>query len=160
MKFVQIKRYGSSKVMEINYDETVTNPSAGKILVSIKSAGINPIDWKIREGYMKQSINLQFLSTLGLDFLGIIKQVEEEVGQKEDIDGDFKKGDEVYGQASVTSGGSGAFAEMAITNVESIARAPKSLNHEEAAALPLVGVSAWQVLCCMIRNTVKTILHS
>ena len=75
MKSVQIKRYGSSEVIKINHDETVINPTVGKVLVSIKSAGINPIDWKIREGYMKQAINLQFPSTLGMDFSGVIKQV-------------------------------------------------------------------------------------
>jgi alcohol dehydrogenase len=163
MKSVQIKRYGSSEVMEINHDETVLNPTAGKVLVSIKFAGINPIDWKIREGYMEQSINLQFPLTLGMDFSGAIKQVGEgkEVGQKQGIEWEFKQGDEVYGQASVTSGGSGAFAELAITNIESIAHAPKSLSQEEAAALPLVGVSAWQALVenMNLSNGQKILIH-
>jgi alcohol dehydrogenase len=163
MKSVQIKRYGSSEVMEINHDETVLNPTAGKVLVSIKFAGINPIDWKIREGYMEQSINLQFPLTLGMDFSGAVKQVGEgkEVGQKQGIEWEFKQGDEVYGQASVTSGGSGAFAELAITNIESIAHAPKSLSQEEAAALPLVGVSAWQALVenMNLSNGQKILIH-
>jgi alcohol dehydrogenase len=163
MKSVQIKRYGSSEVMEINHDDTVINPAAGKVLVSIKFAGINPIDWKIREGYMEQSINLQFPLTLGMDFSGAIKQVGEgkEVGQKQGIEWEFKQGDEVYGQASVTSGGSGAFAELAITNIESIAHAPKSLSQEEAAALPLVGVSAWQALVenMNLSNGQKILIH-
>jgi alcohol dehydrogenase len=163
MKSVQIKRYGSSEVMEINHDETVINPTAGKVLVSIKFAGINPIDWKIREGYMEQSINLQFPLILGMDFSGAIKQVGEgkEVGQKQGIEWEFKQGDEVYGQASVTSGGSGAFAELAITNIESIAHAPKSLSQEEAAALPLVGVSAWQALVenMNLSNGQKILIH-
>jgi NADPH:quinone reductase-like Zn-dependent oxidoreductase len=55
---------------------------------------------------------------------------------------DFKQGDEVYGQASISSGGSGAFAELAMANKDSIAHNPKTLNHIEAAGLPLVGVSA------------------
>jgi alcohol dehydrogenase len=163
MKSVQIKRYGSSEVMEINHDDTVINPTAGKVLVSIKFAGINPIDWKIREGYMEQSINLQFPLTLGMDFSGAVKQVGEgkEVGQKQGIEWEFKQGDEVYGQASVTSGGSGAFAELAITNIESIAHAPKSLSQEEAAALPLVGVSAWQALVenMNLSNGQKILIH-
>ena len=58
----------------------------------------------------------------------------------------YTQGDEVYGQASVTNGGSGAFAEMALTNIDNIALKPKSLSYIEAAALPLVGVSAWQAL--------------
>ncbi len=54
--------------------------------------------------------------------------------------------DEVYGQASAMSGGSGAFAEMALANADNMAHKPKTLSHEEAAGIPLVGVSAWQAL--------------
>ncbi len=140
MKSAQITRYGNnSEVIEIN-EVTMPNLSAGKVLVNIKIAGINPIDWKIREGYMQQMIHLQFPSTLGMDFSGVIKQV----GQ--DVSSDFKQDDEVYGQAGVPSGGSGAFSELALANATSIAHKPKRLSHTQAAALPLVGVSAWQAL--------------
>ncbi|MDQ3083692.1 MAG: NADP-dependent oxidoreductase, partial [Thermoproteota archaeon] len=120
---------------------TVTpNISSDKVLVSIKAAGVNPVDWKIREGFMKERVPLQFPSTLGMDFSGIIKEVG---GQGSPTD--FKEGDEVYGQATVLNGGgSGTFAELALANVDSIAPKLKSLSHIEAAALPLVGVSAWQ----------------
>jgi alcohol dehydrogenase len=141
MKSAQIKRYGSSEVIEINQMTPTPNLAAGKVLVDVKVAAINPVDWKIREGYMQQMIPLQFPSTLGMDFSGIIKQVGEGVSPS-----DFKQDDEVYGQAGVTNGGSGAFAEVALANVESIAHKPNRLSHAEAAALPLVGVSAWQAL--------------
>ena len=85
-------------------------------------------------------IHLQSPFTLGMDFSGVIKQVGEGVSS------DFKQGDEVYGQAGVINGGSGAFAEMALAKTESIANKPKRLSHVEAAALPLVGVSAWRAL--------------
>jgi alcohol dehydrogenase len=75
-------------------------------------------DWKIREGYFQQMTPLQFPSTLGMDFSGIVKQV----GDEDDKSSDFKQGDEVYGQASVFSGGSGAFAELALANNDSIAQ--------------------------------------
>ena len=141
MKSAQIKRYGSSEVIEINQMTPTPNLAAGKVLVDVKVAAINPVDWKIREGYMQQMISLQFPSTLGMDFSGIIKQVGEGVSPS-----DFKQDDEVYGQAGVTNGGSGAFAEVALANVGSIAHKPNRLSHAEAAALPLVGVSAWQAL--------------
>src|SRR5919199_3938994 len=140
MKSIQIKRYGSSDVVEINNTAIVPGLSSGKILVEIKASGVNPIDWKIREGYMQQMIQLQFPSTLGMDFSGIIKQIGENIAS------DFKQGDEIYGQASVLKGGSGAFAELALADQDAIAHKPKTLNHLEAAALPLVGVSAWQAL--------------
>lgn len=141
MKSAQFKRYGGSDVIEINQITPMPILNAGNVLVEIKAAGINPIDWKIREGYMQQMIKLQFPSTLGMDFSGVIKQVGEKVTSS-----DFKQGDEVYGQAGVTNGGSGAFAELALANIDHIAHKPKRLNHLEAAALPLVGVSAWQAL--------------
>jgi len=141
MKSAQISRYGSSDVIEINQNAPQPTLSSGKVLVSIKAAGVNPVDWKIREGAFQQMIQLQFPSTLGIDFSGVIKQVGEGVSNS-----DFKQGDEVYGQAGVTNGGSGAFAEMALAKTDSIANKPKRLSHIEAAALPLVGVSAWRAL--------------
>jgi alcohol dehydrogenase len=141
MKSAQINKYGSSEVIEINQSTSEPTVSSGKVLVIIKAAGINPADWKIREGGLQQLISLQFPSTLGIDFSGVIKQVGEGVSPS-----DFKQGDEVYGQAGVINGGSGAFAEMALANTESIANKPKRLSHAEAAGLPLVGVSAWQAL--------------
>ena len=142
MKSVQINRYGGSEVIEINQNIPEPPVSAGKVLVNVKAAGVNPVDWKIREGNMQQMIPLQFPSTLGADFSGIIKQLGEGISNS-----GLKQGDEVYGQASaVFSGGSGAFAELALVEKDSIAHKPKTLNHIEAAGLPTVGVSAWQAL--------------
>ena len=141
MKSAQIKKYGTSEVIEINQSTSEPTVSSGKALVIIKAAGVNPVDWKIREGAFQQMIDLQFPFTLGMDFSGVIKQVGEGVSS------DFKQGDEVYGQASaVFSGGSGAFAELALVDKDRIAHKPKTLNHIEAAGLPTVGVSAWQGL--------------
>jgi alcohol dehydrogenase len=140
MKSAQMKGYGSSEVIEINRNTPAPNdPSDGKVLVNVKAAGVNPADWKIREGYMQQMIPLKFPSPLGMDFSGIVEKVGAGVSG-------FNVRDEVYGQASVMSGGSGAFAEMALANADSVAHKPKSLSHQEAAGLPLVGVSAWQAL--------------
>ena len=140
MKSAQINKYGSSDVIEINQSTPEPIVSPGKVLVSIKAAGVNPADWKIREGEFQQLVSLQFPSTLGNDFSGVIKQVGEGVSP------DFKEGNEVYGQAAVVSGGSGTFAEMALANMEGIANKPKSLSYPEAAGLPVVGVAAWRAL--------------
>jgi alcohol dehydrogenase len=140
MKSVQISEYGSSDVIKINEISPIPSPLTGKILAEVIAAGVNSVDWKIREGYFRDMMPLQFPSTLGMDFAGIIKQIGE------DVPSDFSQGDEIYGQASIFSGGSGAFAELALANKDSIAHKPKTLNHFQAAALPLVGVSAWQAL--------------
>jgi alcohol dehydrogenase len=156
MKSAQINQYGGSEVIEINQSTSEPIVSSGKVLVTIKAAGVNPADWKIREGGLQQLISLQFPSTLGMDFSGVIKQVGEGV-----IPSEFKQGDEVYGQAGVVNGGSGAFAEMALANKESIAHKPKRLSHPESAALPLVGVSAWWALVDDIglSNGQKILIH-
>ena len=155
MKSVQIKGYGGSEVVEINRNAPPLNdPSMGMVLVKVKTAGINPADWKIREGYMQKMIPLQFPSTMGMDFSGVIEKVGNSVP-------DLKRGDEVYGQAGVVNGGSGAFAEMALAKADSIAHKPKTLTHREAAALPLAGVSAWQALVETIKLTKgqKILIH-
>ena len=154
MKSAQMKGYGSSEMVEINQNDSIPNPSAGKVLVNVKAAGVNPVDWKIREGYMRQVMQLRFPSTLGMDFSGIIKEKGEGVLN-------FNQGDEVYGQASIASGGSGAFSEMALANADTIAHKPNTLSHEEAAGLPLVGVSAWQALVETIglSNSQKILIH-
>ena len=145
MKSIQIKRYGGSEVVEINQSTpALSDPSAGKVLVTVKAAGVNPADWKVREGYFQQMTPLQFPSTLGIDFSGVIEKVGEGVHG-------FKQDEEVYGDAAAIRGRSGAFAEMALANEDSIAHKPKTLSHEEAAGLPLVGVSAWQALVETIR---------
>jgi len=142
MKSVQINRYGGSEAVGINKDVPEPTVSAGKVLVNVKAAGVNPADLKIREGYFQQMIPLQFPSTMGADISGIIKELGEGVSNS-----GLKRGDEVYGAASaVFSGGSGAFAELALVNEDTIAHKPKTLNHIEAAGLPTVGVSAWQGL--------------
>jgi alcohol dehydrogenase len=158
MKSIQIRGYGGYDVVEVKKTASLPNISSGKVLVNVKASGVNPVDWKIREGYMQLLIQLQFPSTLGMDFSGVVEEIGEVNG---DAPVDFKQGDEVYGQASISSGGSGAFAELAMANKDSIAHKPKTLNHIEAAGLPLVGVSAWQALVENIRlsKDQKILIH-
>lgn len=138
MKAAQISKYGGSEVVEINNVPKPTS-SSGKVLIEVRAAGVNPVDWKIREGYFQKMVPLKLPATLGGDFSGIIREVGEGVSN-------FKTGDDVYGTASTLGGGSGSFAEFALADVKSIARKPKHSNHIEAAALPLAGVSALQAL--------------
>jgi len=155
MKAAQIKTYGDSEVVEINQSTSTPNdPSTGKVLVNVKAAGVNPADWKFRNGFFQQMMPVQFPSTLGWDFSGVIEKVGQGVS-------DFDQGDEVYGQASIMSRGSGAFAEMALANADTTAHKPKSLSHPEAAGLPLVGVSAWLALVetISLQKSQKILIH-
>lgn len=139
MKAAQMNIYGGSDVVIINGNAPKPTASAGTLLVEVHAAGVNPVDWKIREGYMRNMAPLQFPVTLGGDFSGVVTEVGNGVS-------DFTIGDEAYGQAIVVGGGSGSFAEFVSAKVESAAQKPKSVTHTEAAALPLAGVSALQAL--------------
>lgn len=154
MKAAQIRKYGSSEVVEINKNASVPVISQGQILVEVYAAGVNPVDWKIREGYMKEMTPLKFPATLGGDFSGVV--IETGAGVSE-----FKKGDEVFGQAGTLRGGSGSFAEFVSTDTKIVSRKPRKVDHMKAAALPLVGVSAWQALVEHIglSNGKKILIH-
>ena len=137
MKAAQIKKYGGPEVIEINsIDDPVIKE--GQVLVEIHAAGVNPVDWKIREGYMDKMAPLNFPATLGGDFAGVITNAG--------VVSEFKVGDAVYGSVLILGAGSGAFAEFAAAKKETIAIKPKNTDYIEAAALPLVGVSAYQAL--------------
>lgn len=130
MKAARINKYGGSDVIEINDNESKPTPGENQVLVEVFAASLNPFDWKVREGYLKDAIPLKFPFTLGGDFAGVIKD----------------SGEEVFGSANVVGGGSGSLAEFAAANNGAIAKKPKSLNFVEAAASVLVGVSALQAL--------------
>lgn len=138
MKAAQISSYGGPDVVEIT-DVSLPTVSEESVLVSIQAAGVNPVDWKIREGYLNAMAPLTFPATLGGDFAGVV----EEVGSKVTT---FQKGDEVYGSALSLGSGSGAFAEMASVLIKAIAKKPTKMNFQETAGLPLVGTSAIQAL--------------
>jgi len=136
MKAAQINEYGHADVLKIA-DVPVPAVSEGKVLVAVHASSINPFDTVIREGYMKDMIPLTFPVTLGGDIAGVITEVGDGVSE-------LKVGDKVYGQANVVAGNSGAFAEFAVTAAGQLATTPKDLDFDQAASLPLVGVSALQ----------------
>lgn len=139
MKAAQINSYGGVEVLEINDNASVPTPQKGQVLIENHAASINPVDWKIRAGYLKEMAPLSFPATLGGDFAGVVTAVGEDVA-------DLKVGDEVYGSAIILNGGSGAFAEVAAANTANTALKPKNIDFTQAAALPLVGSSAVQAL--------------
>jgi alcohol dehydrogenase len=138
MKAAQITKYGGKEAITINANVTKPEITAGKVLIEVHAAGVNPFDWKVRAGYMEKIMPpLPF--TLGGDLSGVVTEVGAGVA-------DFKPGDEVYGQANVLNGGSGAFAQFDLAKPGTIALKPKNLSHNEAGAIPLTGVSAYQGL--------------
>lgn len=139
MKAVQINKYGDSSVMEVTGSAQTPELKTGQVLVEVNAASLNPVDKAVREGYMQKMLPLSFPFTLGGDFAGKVSEVGEGVTE-------FKLGDEIYGQAIPLNGGSGSMAEFVAANSANTALKPKSVNFEEAGALPLVGASALQAL--------------
>lgn len=139
MKAIQINAYGGNDVLKINTGASQPTAKIGQVLIQVYAASINPLDWKLRAGLLKDWMPLQFPSTMGTDVAGVITQIGEGVIE-------YTIGDAIYGSAIVLNGGSGAFAQFAAINVANSAPKPTSLSFEETASLPLVGTSAVQAL--------------
>jgi alcohol dehydrogenase len=153
VRAVQINQYGGNEVVQINNNAEEPQITTGHLLVEVHAAGINPSDLKIREGLMKIAIKQPFPITLGGDFSGVVKQIGEDASN-------YSIGDEVYGQSNIVAGGSGSFAELTSPDVNCVALKPTSINHIEAAALPLTGVSAFEVIMHMqLKKDQKILIH-
>lgn len=139
MKAVQINSYGNNDVIAVTDQVTPPAVAAGRLLVKVYAAGVNPSDWKIRQGLFQKWRPLTFPATLGGDFSGVVTEISQGVTG-------FKVGDEVYGRALTGPDASGSFAEFLSVAAANAAFKPKRLSHLEAAAVPLAGVSAWQAL--------------
>ena len=139
MKALQMKQYGGTEVLEFNQNATKPALGKGQVLIEVHAASLNPIDWKIRAGYLKEHLPISMPATLGGDVAGVIAEVGDSASG-------LRVGDRVYGYASLVSGGSGSFAEFVAAMMSTVAPAPQKANFIEAAALPLVGVSAVQAL--------------
>jgi alcohol dehydrogenase len=137
MKAAQYNQYGGPEVIEIKENAPEPKAGDGQVLIEIHAASLNPFDWKVRAGYMKDMMPMQFPVTIGGDFAGIVKEVGTGVT-------DFKVGDEIFGTAGIPNGGSGSIAEIAAAKASAIAKKPSDANFEEAASLPLTGASAVQ----------------
>src|SRR5262245_43247546 len=137
MKAVRIHAYGDASML--SYEEAPRPVPADKeILVCIHAAGVNPIDWKIRSGDLKDWIPHSFPFVPGVDFSGMVQEAGPQVH-------DLKPGTEIFGEAKVM-GPNGSYAEYLVVPAKNVALKPTSLDHIQAAALPVVATTAWQAL--------------
>src|SRR5438477_7823115 len=136
MKAIRIHNYGGPKVLKYE-DAPRPEPQADEVLIRVHAAGVNPIDWKVREGHMKDCWTHKFPLILGWDLAGVVEKVGARVSQ-------FKIGDEVYSLPDPTR--DGAYADYVVVREPELALKPKSLHHIRAAAVPLAALTAWQSL--------------
>lgn len=137
MKIAQIHAWGNNDVVKI---DTVDQPTIqdNEVLVAVHAAGVNPIDWKVREGYFADPATEHFPMPMGWDFSGTIVAVGKQATE-------YKIGDEVFGLIRFPQP-AGCFAEFVAAPVNEIAHKPTNLTHEQAAGVPLVALTAWQAL--------------
>jgi NADPH:quinone reductase-like Zn-dependent oxidoreductase len=136
MKAARFHSYGGSDVLVF---EEMPRPQAdaGEVLIRVHAAGINPLDWKVRDGHLKERMRHQLPLVPGWDVSGVVEAVASDVTA-------YKIGDEVYGLLNFM--GDGAYAEYVVTTTQNLAFKPKAIDHNQAGAVPLAALTAWQAL--------------
>jgi len=152
MKAFILDRYGSADRVRAG-DVPKPELREGDVLVEVRAAGLNMLDSKIRSGEFKRILPYRLPLILGHDVAGVVVRVGSRVRR-------FKAGDEVY--ARPADGRIGAFAEFIAIKEEDVAIKPKALSMEEAASIPLVGLTAWQALIerANLKRGQKVLIHA
>jgi NADPH:quinone reductase-like Zn-dependent oxidoreductase len=127
MRAVVIHETGGPEVLRLE-EVDAPEPGEGEVLIRVSAAGVNPIDWKRRRSLSADDLP----AVLGAEVSGTV-----EVSR---ADG-FDEGDEVFGRTA-----SGGYGELATASAEAIAKKPAGIGHEQAAAIPVGGMTAWQAL--------------
>jgi NADPH:quinone reductase-like Zn-dependent oxidoreductase len=147
MKAVRIHSFGGPEVLRLE-EVPRPEPKTDELLIQVHAAGVNPVDWKIREGRFGR---IPLPCVMGSDFSGVV----EALGPGS---GDFHVGQAVLG---IVAEESGSYAEYALAPVSQAAEKPTGLNHLKAAALPIAGLTAWQALFDAggLRGGQKVLIH-
>lgn len=149
MKAIRMHQYGGPEVLA-QVEMQRPTPSHDEVLIQVHAASVNPIDWKLRAGHVKEVFPLSLPSTLGWDVSGTVEEAGHDVTQ-------FRRGDEVY--ALVKGGG---YAEYVVAGATVVAKKPRTLDHVHAAAVPVAGLTALQALfeVAQLRAGQKVLIHA
>jgi NADPH:quinone reductase-like Zn-dependent oxidoreductase len=128
---IQVHAYGDADQLKL---ERIAQPEPqeGEVLVRVYAAGVNPVDWKIRKGWLKDFLPLTFPYVPGADLAGVVEKVGPGVTT-------FQPGQEVFGRSS-----QGSYTEYGIAPASTLALKPKTLSFDEAATIPVGATTAWQ----------------
>ena len=152
MKAFIVDRYGSNDGVRVG---EIPDPELrdDDVLVQIHAASVNPLDFKIRDGKLKRILPYRLPFILGNDLAGVVVRVGSGARR-------FKPGDEVYARPETDR--IGAFAEFISIKEDAVANKPKELTMEEAASIPLVGLTAWQALIerANLKRGQKVLIHA
>jgi NADPH:quinone reductase-like Zn-dependent oxidoreductase len=136
MKAVVIHSYGGRDTL-ISEEVPVPEIAKDEVLIKVRAAGVNPVDWKVRAGYMKEMLPYEFPLILGWDVSGTVEKTGSEVTR-------LNAGDNVYGLADISR--NGAYAEFIAMKADHVALKPDTLDHVHAASVPLAALTAWQAI--------------
>lgn len=136
MNAVRIHRYGGPEVLA--FEVTLRpQPENGEVLIRVEAAAVNPVDWKIREGYLSEMVPHSLPLIMGWDVSGVVEATGPGVLR-------FKVGDEVFSRPDIQR--NGTYAEYVVIREDEVAFKPKSIDFIHAAAIPLAGITAWKSL--------------
>ncbi|GGQ23028.1 NADP-dependent oxidoreductase [Streptomyces roseolilacinus] len=154
MKAISYRRYGGPEVLEYG-DRPTPKVGPDKVLVKVRAAAVNPVDWKCQAGYLDTILDAFFPVVPGWDVSGVVVQPGVSVPE-------FGVGDEVMGYVREDVLCHGTFAEYVAAPVRTLARKPRTLGFAEAAALPLAGLTAYQALhrALRVRNGETVLVHA
>lgn len=138
VKAIVLNEYGTSDDLRL-VDRPEPKVAPGEVLIRVKAAGVNPVDWKLAAGYLDPIMDTGFPLIPGWDVAGVVERVGPDSPE-------FAVGDEVYGYARKDWAQNGTYAELVSANVRMIAKKPASLSWEQAAGVPLAGLTAYQAI--------------
>ncbi len=138
MNAIAIQEFGGRDKLQL-MDLPIPDVGPNDVLIRIKAAGVNPVDWKIREGFLREVLPHEFPIILGWDAAGVVEKVGSEVTH-------YQPGDQVYAYARLPLVHHGAYAEYIALPTDNIGKKPASLSFEQAAAIPLAALTAYQSL--------------
>lgn len=141
MKAVRIHQYGGRDVLSID-DIPVPAIAPDEVLVRVVAASVNPVDWKVRAGYLAHMIPHPLPLTLGWDVSGVVTAVGAGVTQ-------WQAGDAVFSRPDLAR--NGTYAEFVAIRASECACKPRTISHVEAASLPLAGITAWEAMIDVAR---------
>ena len=134
MRSILLRNYGGEAAAQVA-ESPKPAVGAGQVLVRVRAAGINALDWKVREGYVRDAFPLQLPAVLGIELAGVVEALGPGASR-------FQIGDRVMGPL----GGLGAYADHVAVDEAQLAPTPEGLGDVEAAAIPVAALAAWQSL--------------
>lgn len=154
MKAIAIREFGGRDKLE-PMDLPVPEVGKGEILVRVKGAGVNPVDWKIREGWLTDLFPHRFPLIPGWDAAGIVERIGPGVTR-------FRVGDEVFAYCRKPVVQGGAYAEYIALTEEHLAFKPRNTTFTEAAGIPLTALTAYQALvnAARIKSGERVLIHA